>query len=118
MLLGITGVGPRLALGILSRFTADNLAVAVAAGDTKAFSAVPGVGAKTAGRIVLELKGKLEISLDARPESLGDAEAIEALVALGYSTSEAREAVSSIPPSESMPVEERVLLALQRMGGG
>ena len=117
VLLGINGVGPRLALSVLSRFTADTLAVAVASGDVKAFSAVPGVGAKTAGRIVLELKGKLEFSLDARPEALGDTEAIDALTALGYSFSEAREAILSISPDDSMTVEERVMAALQRMAG-
>ena len=117
VLLGINGVGPRLALSVLSLFTADTLAAAVAAGDAKAFSAVPGVGAKTAGRIVLELKGKLDGAFGAGPETLGDADTIEALTALGYTLSEAREAVSAIAPGDPMPVEDKVRTALQRMGG-
>ena len=117
VLLGINGVGPRLALSVLSLFTADALAAAVAVGDAKAFSAVPGVGAKTAGRIVLELKGKLDGAFGAGPETLGDADTIEALTALGYTLSEAREAVSSIAPGDPMPIEEKVRTALQRMAG-
>ena len=60
VLIGISGVGPRVALSVLSRFTPSELAAAVSAGDADAFTAVPGVGKRTASRILLELKGKLE----------------------------------------------------------
>ena len=117
VLLGINGVGPKVALSVLSRFTADSLAVAVAAGDTDAFGGVPGVGKKTASRIVLELKGKLAGGLLIQPETMGDVDIVEALTALGYTVYEAREAASSLAPGNSMPLEDRVRLALQRMGG-
>lgn len=119
VLLGVNGVGPRVALSILSRFTPDSLAAAVGSGDLNAFSGVPGVGKKTASRIVLELKGKLEgdfaIAIASAPG--GDGEAIEALTALGYTSAEAREAISALPNGDSLPLEEKVRLALQHMAG-
>ena len=117
VLLGINGVGPKVALSVLSRFTADTLAVAVAAGDTDAFGGVPGVGKKTASRIVLELKGKLDGGLLIQAEAMGDVDIVEALTALGYTAYEAREAAASLAPGNSAPLEDRVRLALQRMGG-
>ena len=116
-LLGISGIGPRLALSVLSRFTAESLAAAVGSGDTDAFGGVPGVGKKTASRIVLELKGKLQGDWGVPSAALGDADAINALTSLGYTVLEAREALSALPEDGSMPLEEKVRLALQRMGG-
>jgi len=118
LLLGVNGVGPRVALSVLSRFTAESLAAAVSTGDTAAFTGVPGVGRKTADRIVLELKGKLSGEWAVTPSAAGDREVIAALTALGYSLSEAGDAVSALPPGNSMSVEDKVLLALQGMGGG
>ena len=115
-LIGISGVGPRLALSVLSRFAPDSLAAAVRSSDTDAFSGVPGVGKKTASRIILELKGKLEGEWAVPSADGGDREVIEALTALGYTLSEVREAVASLPRGESASVEDKVLLALQRMG--
>ena len=116
-LLGINGVGPRLALAVLSRFAPDSLAAAVDSEDTDALSSVPGVGKKTASRILLELRGKL--SLDwagaASPERR---ELVDALTALGYTTSEAQTAASSVPSEDSMSLEDRLRMALQRMGAG
>ena len=117
-LIGITGVGPRLALSVLSRFTPDSLAVAVASGDTAAFSSVSGVGSKTAGRIVLELKGKLGTDLSILVGPLADADVVDALTALGYTLSEANEAASSLPAGDSSPLEDKVRRVLERMGGG
>ena len=115
-LIGINGVGPRVALSVLSRFTPESLAGAVSVGDTGAFEGVPGVGKKTASRIVLELKGKLDGQW-AVPSADGvDADVLEALTSLGYTAAEARDAVMSLPPGGSPSVEDRVLLALQRMG--
>ena len=115
VLIDINGVGPRVALSVLSRFTPESLAAAVSAGDTDAFGGVPGVGKKTASRIVLELKGKLEGEW-AVPLA-GEGEVVEALTALGYSAAEARKAVSSLSLDDPASVEDKVRMALQRMGG-
>ncbi len=116
-LLSVNGVGPRVALSVLSRLTPESLVEAVRAGDTDAFSTVPGVGAKTASRIVLELKGKLDGEW-ALPALGGDAEVIEALAALGYTPAETRAAVSASGPESGSSLEERVRLALLQIAGG
>ena len=115
-LIGVNGVGPRVALSVLSHFKPDSLAAAVSSGDAAAFVGVPGVGKKTASRIVLELKGKLEGAWAVVPAARRDGEVLEALAALGYTVSEVREAVSSLPPGDSMSLEDRVRLALERIG--
>jgi Holliday junction DNA helicase RuvA len=117
-LLGISGIGPRLALAVLSRFTPGSLAAAVDAGDTKAFSAVPGVGNRTASRIILELKGKLDLDWGDTPAVGGDTDAVDALVALGYSDPEARQALSSIPRDGSLSIEDKIRIGLQNLAGG
>ncbi len=116
-LIGVNGVGPRVALSVLSRFTPATLAAAVTSGDTDSFAGVPGVGKKTASRIVLELKGKLEGDWAIPLEIVADSEVIEALVSLGYSQTEARDAVMALPPATGESTEERLRQALQRMGG-
>ena len=120
MLTAVSGVGPRLALGLLSTLDAAGLQQAISAGDIPALSATPGVGRRTAGRIVLELKGKLEQSLAETPAMAAstDTEVVEALMALGYSASEARRAVSDGRNSAGLSVEERIRLALQTFGPG
>lgn len=115
-LIGVNGVGPRVALSVLSRFTPASLAAAVGSGDTDAFAGVSGVGKKTASRIVLELKGKLQGDWAVPAEAIGHAEVIEALTALGYSISEARDAAMTLTPDDPAPLEERLRLILQRMG--
>ena len=116
-LIGISGVGPRLALAVLSRFTPGSLAAAVRSGDTGAFSGVSGVGKKTAGRIVLELRGKLADDWLVAPAASVHGDVIDALVALGYSSAEAHEAASSLSSADSMSLEDKVRLALERIGG-
>ena len=120
MLTAVSGVGPRLALALLSTLDAPGLQQAISAGDIPALSATPGVGRRTAGRIVLELKGKLEQTLAETPAMAAstDAEVVEALMALGYSASEARRAVSDGRDSAGLSVEERIRLALQTFGPG
>ena len=120
MLTAVSGVGPRLALGLLSTLDAAGLQQAISAGDIPALSATPGVGRRTAGRIVLELKGKLEQSLAETPAMAAstDTEVVEALMALGYSASESRRAVSDGRNSAGLSVEERIRLALQTFGPG
>ena len=117
VLIGINGVGPRVALSVLSRLTPGSLAEAVSVGDMDAFDGVPGVGKKTASRIVLELKGKLGGEWTVPSEDGFDVGVTEALTSLGYTIAEARFAVASLPHGLPMSVEDRVLLALQQMGG-
>jgi len=113
MLITVSGVGPKAALAILSQLTPDKLALAVAAGDTKAITAAQGVGPKIAQRIFVELKEKLNVFSDSSVGSTLDfiaqaksssnaAEAIEALTALGFSKSESSIAVGRLNPDDSV----------------
>ena len=128
MLTAVSGVGPKVGLAILSVMEPDRVALAISAGDHKAFKAASGVGPKLAQRIVLELKDKVAkgfvdgISLEDvagasadTQASQGSSQAIAALVSLGYSQSEAALAVSKI--DAALPVEEIIKLALRGMAG-
>ena len=110
-LLGVSGVGPKVALGLLSVMNADELSYAIASGNAAALARGPGVGQKLASRIVLDLRDKL---VAAAPVALpGDeSEVVAALMGLGYTQAEALDAVarSELPPDA--PVEEKVRLAL------
>ncbi len=116
LLTGVSGVGPRMALALLSALGPASLQVAVASGDAVALAAAPGVGRRTANRIILELRGKLDdVESDgAAAVSGGDGEVLAALTALGYSAAEAKSAVEAIPESGSLAVEDRIRLALQQ----
>lgn len=113
-LLGVSGIGPRLALAMLDRFSPQALAQAVDAADARALATVPGVGQRTASRIILELKGKLDLDF-ADAASAPDSDLVDALAALGYADAEAREALSGTDPSASD--EDRVRAALERLAG-
>ena len=128
MLTAVSGVGPKVGLAILSVMEPQRVALAISAGDHKAFKAASGVGPKLAQRIVLELKDKVAkgfvdgISLEdvagaasGEPASQSSAQAIAALVSLGYSQSEAALAISKI--DAALPVEEIIKLALRSMAG-
>ncbi|MFQ9527998.1 MAG: Holliday junction branch migration protein RuvA [Faecalibacterium sp.] len=128
MLTAVSGVGPKVGLAILSVMEPDRVALAISAGNHKAFKAASGVGPKLAQRIVLELKDKVAkgfvdgISLEDvagasadTQASQGSSQAIAALVSLGYSQSEAALAVSKI--DAALPVEEIIKLALRSMAG-
>ena len=118
LLTGVSGVGPRLALALLSTLGSARLHQAIATADIAALNAAPGVGRRTASRLVLELKGKLEVDEEEAAAPAGDAvEVIAALTALGYSTSEARKAVTNLDNSPELTLEDRVRLALQQFGG-
>ena len=120
MLIGVSSVGPKVAASILSACTPSQFALAVATGDYKAFTKIKGVGAKTAQRIVLELKDKVakQGAISVRGESTqvaipaGSAvdEAVTALVVLGYTEGEALSVISNLDPS--LPVEELIKKAL------
>lgn len=112
-LTGVSGVGPRLGLALLSAMTAEQLISVIAAGDADMLTSVPGVGKKMAARIVLELKDKIGTGLTSAPLEIaqGNADVIAALTSLGYSVSEASRAVATLPAGD-MSVEEKVRLAL------
>jgi len=119
LLLGVSGIGPKVAIGVLSAGTVEALRRAVATGDVEYLIQMPGLGKKTAQRVILDLRGKLEAEdlVPAPPLSPVDEDVITALASMGYNRSEAREALASLP-EEEMPVEERLLLALRYFGGG
>jgi Holliday junction DNA helicase RuvA len=115
-LLNISGIGPRLALAMLGRFSPLSLSQAVESGDTRALSTVPGVGRRTASRIVLELKGKLELDFGRSDAAAGvDSDLADALTALGYRYTEAREAIART--GSEVPEEERIRAALEYLAG-
>ncbi len=120
VLLAVSGVGPRMSLALISSLGVAGVQQAIAGGDVVALSTVTGVGRRTAGRLVLELKGKLEADSPAAAalSPANDAEVIAALTALGYSANEARQAVSDLDRSPDLTVEDRIRMALQQFGGG
>ena len=118
LLNGVSGVGPRLALALLSSLDPASLQLAVASGDASALAAAPGVGRRTANRIILELRGKVD-EIEGQviaPATAVNGEVLDALAALGYSASEAKAAVDAIPDVDDLTVEERIRLALQQFG--
>ena len=118
LLIGVNGVGPKAALAMLSVMKPGQLSQAIASGDIDMLTRIPGVGKKMAGRLVVELKGKLDqilaVPVPATRET--DADVVAALRALGYTTAEAASAVASIPSSDDLSLEEKVRLALQQFG--
>lgn len=117
MLISISGIGPKGALGILGIAPADTLKKAIAAGDTSYLTRVSGIGKKIAEKVILELKDKMAgrgVTIEA-PELKQEAEALDALEALGYSQREAREALAGVP-ADVTRLEARVQHALRRLG--
>ena len=129
MLITVNGIGPKGAIGILSNLSADDLRFAVLSDDAKAIAKAPGVGIKTAGKVILELKDKMKLE-DAFEKKLEHtlqengtvqtdesqiADAVSALVALGYGATEAMKAVRSVGDSENMDVEQLLKAALKKM---
>lgn len=117
-LVKVSGIGAKIALGILSALTSDELASAVANEDIKRLIAAPGIGKKTAERMVLELRGKLVSSTQpdgaiAIAENSQHDVIIHTLIALGYNDKEARQACKNLP--EGTDVSEGVRLALKNM---
>ena|SRR5262245_32002459 len=111
LLLGVSGVGPKVALAIVSGSTPDELRRAIVREDTARFEAIPGIGRKTAQRVVLELKEKLTEPTAAGSAS-GSLLAREALVELGWSLVDAERALAGV--DEELPVEEQVRAALRQ----
>ena len=129
MLITVSGIGPKGGLAILSTLPADDLRFAILSGDSKAISKAPGIGAKTAQRVILDLKDKLSLE-DAFEKKLENQasgaavsmnstvknDAVMALNALGYSSTESLKAVSKVDITEDMDVEDVLKLALKNMG--
>lgn len=134
-LLGVNGVGPKGALGILSALRPDDLRMAILSGDAKAISRAPGIGAKTAQRVILDLKDKISMEQvteswmsangAGQPGTAGEAgasglsgaagEALQALTALGYTNMEAAKAVKKVELKEGMTAEEVLKAALKHL---
>lgn len=119
LLIKVNGIGPRTAMAILSTFAPETLRGAIARGDVLALTHIPGIGRKTAERMVLDLKDKIGAAVGPLVvPALGtvDADVINALTALGYSVAEAQTAVGALPP-EAKELDQRILAALQFLGG-
>lgn len=121
-LIGVNGIGPKGALSILSALGADRFRAAILEGDAKLIATAPGVGMKTAQRIILDLKDKVDIgsiigkNVSAGSDLPGNVEdAIEALVALGYPAAQAARAVRSIPDARERETQEIIRLALMKL---
>ncbi|MDO4487981.1 MAG: Holliday junction branch migration protein RuvA [Eubacteriales bacterium] len=126
-LIGVNGIGPKGALGILSTLSANDLRMAIVTGDAKSISAAPGIGKKTAERVILDLKDKIGSIADAGGISISQvsqgvvrssgpvAEAIDALTMLGYSRTEAGRAVGAVNFTEDMTTEDVLKLALKNI---
>jgi Holliday junction DNA helicase RuvA len=115
-LIGVSGVGPKAALGLLSAMDYGRLATAIVSGQAQVLRGVPGIGQKTAERIVLDLRDKVVPPADAAPTAKtkhDDPELIAALTGLGYTQSEAADAAARLPEDGDHPLEERVRRALQ-----
>ena len=128
LLISVSGIGPKGGLSILSKLTPDDLRFAVMANDAKTISAAPGIGKKTAEKLIIELKDKLsiedvfdkkeDVSILVNTQSYANeiqTEAIQALVALGYGSTEATKAVKQIKMEENITVEEVLKVALKNM---
>ena len=115
LLLGVAGVGPKVALAILGTMTPDELRRAVLTEDAAALTAVPGIGKRSAQKLMLELRPKLDLpdaDLPASGSALGEVR--EALEGLGYQSAEIRAALQEVP--SDLPVEELLRRALQQLG--
>jgi Holliday junction DNA helicase RuvA len=127
VLMGVSGVGPKLALAVLSELTATELSLAVARGDKRRLEAISGVGKKTAARLLLELKDKLpSVNLAQLPAAASEpayvpltdaaAQVCDALTRLGFSRAQAEAAVAKIKPDAQAPVEQLLRQALASLG--
>ena len=115
VLTGVSGLGPKLAMAMLSSMSVEQLSTAIATENIDLLTAIPGIGKKMANRLVLELKDKISTGLISAPAAQlaeENAEVVAALTSLGYSIAEASRAVASLPESD-IPLEEKIKLALQ-----
>ncbi len=119
-LLSVSGVGPKVALALLSGMPLADLETAIAQGNVDALTRIPGVGKKTSARLVLELKGKLDLSqvVSGRAATTpAYADVLAALTNLGYPLAAAQEALQNMPPDPNLTTADRVRLALRYLAG-
>jgi Holliday junction DNA helicase RuvA len=115
-LIGVSGLGPKLALVMLSAMSVEKLAMAIASGSADLLAEIPGIGKRTASRIILELKEKIAAGWLAAPVAelaAENADVVAALTSLGYSVREATRAVATLPQDQKLTLEEKIKLALQ-----
>jgi Holliday junction DNA helicase RuvA len=118
-LITVSGIGPKTGMAMLSAMEADQLTMAIASGDADLLRAVPGIGKKTASRIVLELKDKIGAGWMITQDQgvvQENGEVLAALTSLGYSVGEATRAVAALPSKSTLSLEEKITLALQSFG--
>jgi len=119
-LITVSGLGPKLALAMLSAMNVEKLTMAIASGSTDLLTVTPGIGKKVANRLILELKDKIGagwITTPAAALAQENADVLAALTSLGYSVSEANRAVATLPPSSDLSLEEKLKQALGYFGG-
>jgi len=120
MLIGVSGLGPRLALAMLSAMSVDQLSMALATGSTDLLRTIPGIGRKMADRLILELREKIGAGWIVTPAvqlAQENSDVLSALISLGYSMTEASRAVTTLPTTTDLTLEEKIKLALQYFGG-
>jgi len=116
LLISISGIGPKAGLGILSIATPRTIRTAILNEDPSILTRVSGIGKKTAERVILELKNKVADMPESEKEgAIADSDAIEALVGMGYTVTEAREVLKSVP-KDVKEVGERIKIALRNLG--
>lgn len=117
-LLGVSGIGPKAALAIMGTMPVDALEGAIASGNIELLTKIPGIGRKSAARLVLELKGKVDAHTlaGATPATVATGEVVEALSSLGYNPAEIQAALAAIPKDSEMGTEDMVMFALKRLG--
>ena len=119
-LITVSGLGPKLALAMLSAMNVEKLTMAIASGSTDLLTVIPGIGKKVANRLILELKDKIGagwITTPAAQLAQENTDVLAALTSQGYSVTEATKAVATLPPSSDLSLEEKIKLALQYFGG-
>jgi len=120
ILLGVTGLGPKLALAMLSSMSVEQLSMAIVTGSADLLTIIPGIGKKMAERLIVELKDKIGAGLITAPGAQlvqENADVLAALTSLGYSVREASRAVATLPSTSDLNLEEKVKLALQHFTG-
>lgn len=116
-LIGVNGIGPRMALAVLTRFSADELLSVIANEQIDLLTTVSGVGKRTASRILLDLRGKLPENIDTPVGNVSatNSDAMQALMALGYNANEAKTALGKITLADNATVEDQIVAALREM---
>ena len=119
-LINVSGLGPKMALVMLSSMDIEQLVMAIASGNAELLTAIPGIGKKMASRLVLELKDKIGAGLISAPLAelaQDNADVLAALTSLGYSATEATRALASLPRDNSLIIEDKIKLALAYFEG-